>query len=277
MNFLSKLLIISMMLSFALNTYANTRSELKKFCRQQQKICKQNHNNKTCRQIKKECRIDNKVALKDDIKYFKEKILDLGNQVAKNIQIELSTDHHGEYIILRFITKRLGQINDLTYIPNGMNSHIAIINQVQSQHIEFKVYTKDLEQNQIGEYLQTSQGRTFPKFINGKRYQTLFGERFSFAGIDNYQVYLDPKEKIIGLFIPQNLSGGFINWLNKLKNQLGQIGQALPDINSVPLNIKLNKKKVGRVSVLAYDQNQANSGLVILLDHNLIKQELTKN
>ena len=265
------------MLSFALNTYANTRSELKKICRQQQKICKQNHNNKTCRQIKKECRIDNKVALKDDIKYFKEKILDLGNQVAKNIQIELSTDHHGEYIILRFITKRLGQINDLTYIPNGMNSHIAIINQVQSQHIEFKVYTKDLEQNQIGEYLQTSQGRTFPKFINGKRYQTLFGERFSFAGIDNYQVYLDPKEKIIGLFIPQNLSGGFINWLNKLKNQLGQIGQALPDINSVPLNIKLNKKKVGRVSVLAYDQNQANSGLVILLDHNLIKQELTKN
>jgi hypothetical protein len=276
MNFFSKVLITALMLSFALNNYANTRKDLKRLCKEQQQICKKENKNKTCRKIKKECRIQNKVTLKDDIKHVKEQILNLGNQVARNVEMELSHDNTGEYILIRFITKRLGRINDMTYIPHGMHSHIAIINHIENQHVEFKIYTHDLESNQVGEYLQTSPGRIFPKFINGKRYQQLFGQQFSFAGVDNYQIYFDPKNKVFGMFIPQDLSGSFIDWLNNLKEQLGQIGTILPNINSIPVNIKLNKQKVGRVSMLAYDQNQLNAGIVILLDHSEVKQELNK-
>ena len=61
--------------------------------------------------------------------------------------------------------------------------------------------------------------------------------------------------------------------LNELKNK-SKWTSWLPNLNSVPVNLKLEKEKVGRVSLLSADEHGNNSGIVVLFDHAQIKSIL---
>jgi hypothetical protein len=252
---------------------AASRKELKQMCRQEFRECKKDNNNAYCRKIKKECRVENKVTFKDDLIYAQEQILKVGKKIADHVQMDLSQDDLGEFITIRFISKKVGDFGDITYIPNGMYSHVVIYNDGKEQKIEFKIYTKDMEQRNIGEELQTSEGRLFPKFINGVKFESLWGQEI---GAKNFQVYFDPEKKIVGMFIPSQVAGKLMNWLNQVKNSIKYVKDVIPNINSIPVNIKLEKEKVGRVSILSEDKNQTNAGLVILFDHAKISSILRK-
>jgi hypothetical protein len=267
------LVLSSFILLNSTQAQAASRRELKQMCKQEFKECKKDNNNSYCKRVKKECRVENKVTFKDDLKHAQEQVLKVGKKIADHVQMDLGQDDIGEFITIRFVSKKIGDFGDITYIPNGMFSHVVIFNDGDEQKIEFKIYTIDMEKRNIGEELQTSQGRLFPKFINGEKFESLWGQEI---GAKNFQVYLDPEKKIVGMFIPTQVAGKLINWLNQVKNSIKYVKDVIPNFNSLPVNIKLKQEKVGRVSILSEDQNQNNAGLVILFDHAKISSILRK-
>lgn len=268
----SLLIIALSFFQFAHATDGMSRRDLKRMCKEQFKECKKDQSTRVCRKQKKQCRVDNKVTFKDDIKHFKQQILNFGKKAAGHVQIELEEDNIGEYITLRFISKKIKNIGDFTYIPRDMYSHVSIRQDEDGAKLEFKVYTKDLEKRGVGQELQTSVGRLFPKFIDGVKHESLWGEVARIAGGD-VQIYFDPDKKLFGAFIPSAEVGQFISWVNETKNSTKYLSW-LPDLNSIPVNIKLDKTKVGRVSVLSRDSNGVNSGIIILFDHSKIVEVL---
>ncbi|MGK0367188.1 MAG: hypothetical protein ACI9QD_000322 [Thermoproteota archaeon] len=268
------MVILSLLLTSLMGTaIAGERRDLKRMCKAKKKQCrKDGGSRKSCRKVKKQCRKDNKVSFKDDLQNLKQKLQGLAKKIASKVEVTLSEDdNHGEFIELAIHAKALKSIDDFYYYPNQFDSYVSIVDGEKAKIIKLKIYTSDLAQQGIGEELQTSRGRVFPKFINGQRYESLYGEEVKVSGKQGYQVYFDGEKKVVGIFIPSQAVGKGISALNDLKNKSKFLAW-MPNINSVPIGIKINKVKVGRVSLLSKDENGENSGVVILFDHAKLKE-----
>jgi hypothetical protein len=253
---------------------AQSRRELKKMCRQQFKVCKKSNSRKFCRKQKKQCRIDNGVSFKQNLEYFKGKLFNLTQKVVGAVEFTLdSDDFRGEFIEVTIHTKMKLNMGDLAYFPNNFDSYIAFLNNGEMKDFVLRVYTSDLEERGIGEELQTSVGRSYPKFIDGIKYETIYGEEIQGKN-NSFQLYFDAEKKLFGFFIPSPFVGDGITKLNELKAKIPYIGSAIPNINSIPLNIKIQKEKVGRFSLLSADAEGKNSGLILLFDHAKLKEVL---
>lgn len=268
------LLFVLLLSGFASEANAQSRRELKRMCRDQYKQCRKENSRKQCRKEKRQCRKDNGVTFLDDIKNIKNKLNVFAQKVASHVEFTLGNDENkGEYIEVKVMTKLNVDMGDLSYYPANYDSYISFAEGNGTRDILIRVYTSDLEERGIGEELQTSPGRSFPKFIDGVRYESLYGEPLKVAKKEGYQVYFDGEKKIFGVFIPSGVVGQGISKLNELKNKTKWTSW-LPNINSVPVNLKLQKERVGRVSLLSNDEHGNNSGIVILFDHAQIKSIL---
>lgn len=276
MNVWGSFLFLLATLSFAMPTqaHAQSRKELKKMCREQFKQCKKSNSRKYCRKQKKQCRKDNKVTFKDDLKLFQEKLFNFAQKVAGTVELSLDTDENkGEYIEVKVHTKLQVDMGDIAYYPNNYDSHVSFQDNGEYKDFVLRVYTSDLENHGVGEELQTSEGRSFPKFIDGVRYESLYGEEIK-TKKSFIQLYFDGEKQMFGLFIPSPFIGTSLSKVNEIKNKIPVIGQLLPNINSIPVNVKIQKEKVGRVSLLSADSEGNNSGVVLLFDHAAIKDVL---
>lgn len=264
-----------LMLLMSLPAVGQSRWELKKMCRKDMKTCKKSHSGKYCRDLKKKCRQENDVTFKDDVKLFKAKVSEIVAKVVGQVSVVMGVDEENqEYMRVSFESKALGNVGDFTYSPEMISSFIEVVKGDSSDKKELglTIYTKDMENLEIGRPLQTSDGRYFPKFIDGVKHESLFGIPFDVAGKDNYQLYLDPTANIIGAFLPVVVSGDLISKLNRFKNEeLGKVGEIFPDVNSLPVTVTVDGVKVGRVAILSYDANGTNSGVVVLFDIEKLK------
>lgn len=275
-NTMRSFLLLGLLFSMVLPSTANaqSRKELKRMCREQFKECKKSNSGKVCRKQKKQCRIENGVTFKDDLKVFNDKLFNFAQKVAGTVEITLDQDQSNqEFIEVRVHTKLNLDVGDIAYYPNNYKSNISFSSNDEYKDVVLKVYTADLERHGVGEELQTSEGRSFPKFIDGVKYETLYGEEIKTKS-SFVQLYFDAEKKMFGLYIPTPFVGQSISKLNELKSKIPVVGKIIPNINSIPVNIKLQKEKVGRISLLSNDEQGTNSGVVVLFDHQAIKDVL---
>ncbi len=261
----------------AMPTFAGERRDLKKMCKNEYKVCRKGESRKVCRVQLKQCRVDNGVAFKDDLKWFGAKVKDFVKKAAGVIDVKYGvTEDVGEYLKVSFKSENFSRVNDFYFQPEGLRSSIEILPDAEGvKDLAFRVYLNDLEDNSLAMPLQTTEGRSFPKFIDGIRYESLFGVPFQVAGKENFQFYLDPAKKMVGVFMPAPLSGKMIQFFNDTKNKIKikelELGKMIPDINSIPANIKVRGVKVGRFYFLAKDENGENSGVMLLFGIDELK------
>ncbi len=271
---ISRILLIAFLI-MSLPAMGQSRKELKRMCKDEFKVCKKSHKARYCRKERKKCRQENNVSFKDDLKLFKAKVKKVVAKTVGQVVVHFGEDEElGEFLRVSVESKAFKNVQDFTYSPEEVNSFIEIVQGADGEKKEFAivVYSQDLEDQEVGTYLQTTEGRLYPKFINGVRFESMFGIPFAVGGVENFHLYLDPGKRVVGAFIPTGVSGTLIQKLNDFKNDdLGKVGKIFPDINSLPINVKVDKIKIGRFSILSNDENGENAGVVILFDIEKLK------
>lgn len=251
-----------------------------KQCKTEFKTCKKSEvQKKVCRKEFRKCKDDNDVQFKDRLRRFKEKL-------SAAIEIEIKKDAElGEYMHLNVLSKALKKVPTFKQAISGMDSFVAVEQRDETKVFNLTIYNNDLGTH-AGEKLQITEGRQFPKFINGQKYDDLFGKKFKVGNIENFQAYYDVDHNVAGAFMPAKVAGSLINVLNTAKDAtinwikgylgLGALPVGIEDINSIPVNLKVEGQKVGRISILSEDKNGKNSGVVILVDLEKAR-ELSQN
>ncbi len=261
---------------FPTESNAQARRELKKMCRQQFRECKKEHSQKYCGQLKRECRRENELSFADDLELVKNKVLDWVQHCISNVEVKYG-DHeeHGEY--LRFVIEgnKISNMNDFYYSPVDYNSYLEVLDRDFNGEKEIYVvlFYSELEQHELTGPLQTTDGRLFPRFINGIKYPYIYGLPFQISG-QTYHFYIDMEQNLVGLFVPNEVAGGFITFLNDIKNRT-LLGRMIPNINSIPVTIRKDSEPIGRLSVLSDDYSGENSGYVVLFDIRKLEDTAT--
>ena len=268
----SVLLVFSLALGLVNHSEAQSRRDLKKMCKQVRKDCRSNGGSrKSCRKKWKKCRKENGVRFVDDLKFGLSKI----KAALGKVELKISEDEEGdEFIALQVSSKTFKKVGSIELSHEDLKSNASVspseVNEDEGV-LSLEVYDSDFE-NDVAEFedLSTSEGRAFPKFLNGEKFESLRGIQ-----IKKSQVYLDDEKGIIGIFIPAEVSGKLVDWLNQLKEKIPIINN-LPNINSIPVTIKIKDKedvrhKIGRFYVLSKDESGENAGVILLFDKVKIK------
>ena len=243
----------------AATTEAQTRRDLKKMCKEIKKECRsEGGSRKECRQLWKECRSENGVTFKDDLNLVK-------RALADSVHISKGEDELGDYYQVQVRTKKLARFSEFSFSPNGIQSKIELVQTKGQQLINFTVYQHDIYQNINLTNLQTSQGRSFPRFYDGRIFDSLLGVSYQMPQGQKVHLYLDPVHSIFGLYIEGHIYGNAFNWVNNLKKSVKWLS-FIPDITHVPFAIKVRKEKAGRIYALAFDEAGENAGVLLLLD-----------
>ena len=135
------------------------------------------------------------------------------------------------------------------------------------------IYKNDIYENVDAFPLQTSRGRHYPKFYDGRVFESVIGLPFIVGKNKMAHFYLDPENHVFGFYIEGDVSGNVFRWLNNLKNRVKWL-RWIPDLNHVPFNVKVEKEKVGRMYALGYDDNGKNAGFLLLLDEEALFEVL---
>jgi hypothetical protein len=194
---------------------------------------------------------------------------------GKKVSYELGEDENGEWVRLFITGKIINKVGDfkLDVSEKGIYSNVGVVTVGDHKELQLQIYTSDLEGFTPGQDLQTSPGREFPRFF-GTRHQTLWGVPFK---QNKYHMYLDAGTGIFGVYANIDGVGNLINKVNDFKNKIPVIQDIIPNINSLPVPLKIKKKKVITIYALAHDANNERGGLVLLVDHyklvELIKKE----
>ncbi len=258
--------------SFIPSTHAASRKSLKAMCKKEFKACVASGNSKkSCRKEKRQCRKENGVRFIDDIKNVGKKIGSAVKSVIGKVQVQRVEIGEEEIFLIDVESKHFARAPEIEIQPLApKKSSVGIVADESGQKkLALQVYSSDFHDEHILEQLQTSPGRSFPNFLHGAKFDSLQGKE-----IGKVQVYLDSEVKVFGAFVPVKLAGGAINTANNVisafLSKVPVLGDIIPEINSVPIGIKVKGIKVGRLSVLSNDDSGKNGGLVLLVD----KEEL---
>ncbi len=266
-----KLLLIVLMLgSLSTEVKAQSRRELKRMCRQEFRLCKESNSRKFCRAEKRQCRKENGVTLKDDLIHVKNKVVAAAKQLTDHVEVFLQEDLNGEAVLVRIKLKGVKNLQDIEFSPKDTLSKIKGYYLDSLYLIDILLYTKDFEKGGFGVPLQTTEGRRFPRFLYGQYFNELTGKQLN----KGHQFYLDHKHGIFGVFVKSKGVGNAMEKINDLKHLAPKIAPFIPEINSIPINVKVHKEKVGRISILSNDEGGENSGVVVLFDHSLLKDAI---
>lgn len=240
-----------------------TRKELRQICREAFKKCKETNSRKECRRERRACRKEYGVTFWDDIK-------NIFRKDNEKVQFVLARDGNGEFIQVRVQIDAPADLDDFQFNYPNVASNISIGSEGSKLNIDLSVYASDFGNNIFGHQMQTSQGRSFPKFIDGQRYTSLRGD-YLFNG---HQFYIDEQTNIFGIFIVSRLVGHGMDWLNDIKYKLGKFGGLIPHINSIPVGLKAKGHIVGRFYTLSPDNEGGNPGILVLFDYKKLSSVL---
>jgi hypothetical protein len=187
---------------------------------------------------------------------------------AKKVQLEFGEDSIGEYMRVGFRGKLIDKLNEFEFTPDieGVDSGVYLTAGEDGKVLSLTIYTKDMERWTPGADLQTSEGRTFPNFY-GTKHESLWG----FEIKDKVQLYLDPGTGIFGVYVNVDGVRNVMNKINEFKNKIPVIKDIVPNINSLPVPVKIKKKKVMKAYALSHDENGERGGVILLADYNAIK------
>ncbi|MFW5887925.1 MAG: hypothetical protein ACOCUH_03930 [Bacteriovoracia bacterium] len=273
---ITTLLSLMLLVSFFVTSTAEAgwRREAKKMCRQEYRECRKEHSRRFCRQERRKCKRENHVSFKDDIRWIGNKLKGIVKTAVGYVDVKYGVhEEFGDYLRISIEGGAFKQLDNFFYSPEEINSYLEIVPGMdeKKKELAFIVYLDDLENHDVAEQLQTSEGRSFPKFIDGIRHESVFGRKFFARGSQEHHFYLDPAKGLVGMFIPGELGGNVIQFFNDTKNKV-KLGQMIPNINSIPVNIKFKKQKVGRLSLLSDDDQGQRSGYVLLFDIERLKE-----
>ncbi|MBL7663843.1 MAG: hypothetical protein JNM93_01830 [Bacteriovoracaceae bacterium] len=216
---------------------------------------------------------DAKASRVKEYKNQRAELVELVSGSAKKVSYELGNDSIGEYVRVSFKGKLVDKLDVFSEQPGGIDSTIAVTADGDTKTLSLTIYTTDLEKWTPGENLQTSEGRSFPKFLDGESFDYLWGFNIKDG---KAQFYLDPGYKVVGIYFNLNTVGNLISKVNAFKNKIPVLKDIIGDINSIPYAIKIKKQKVARIYALANDTNGTNSGFLLLIDHDKLKAAIKK-
>jgi hypothetical protein len=249
------------------------RRALKKQCKDEYTQCKKEGSRSECYQEKKACRRENGVSLGDDLKFFFTEAKEILNKTLGKVKIARGEDQeNGYYTKITLEAAYLKFMPSLTVQHENFDSYVTIPDDSSNKHLEFYIYDSDLKLDNYVMQLQTTPGRKFPKFFDGRTFDFLTGVQFTAKNGKAYQFYFDSVHDVFGTFLPSKIVGEAIKTVNYVKNYLPYVGALLPDVTTIPFNLKYEGVKVGRASLIAQKSFENSSGVVVLFDHAVIAQ-----
>jgi hypothetical protein len=249
------------------------RIALKRMCKAQYKACKLEKPRKVCRAEKKQCRRDNGVAFGDDLKFIFGKAKKIIQTALGKVKIERGEDdEYGQYTKLTVEAAYLYFAPRIEYHPPQLQSYVLLPEQPGVKVVEFYVYDSDFGNGNFVQELQTSPGRQFPPFFDGRVFDVLTGVQLTTKKGKPYQFYMDLNNQVFGSFLPSKLVGRAIQALNFVKNYFPYIRDFVANVKYVPINLKYKSVKIGRATLLSQSNFENSAGFVVLFDHQVIKE-----
>jgi hypothetical protein len=242
-----------------------SRKEKKAVCKQVQEQCLADGNQKkVCRKEKRACRKELGVRFIDDVVHVynvvKGKAIEVSEKIAANVKVKRVEIGEEEVFLVNIKAEKLVNVPDtqVQLPPYKSSGGISVIDGQKEVHLQ--IYSSDFLKEDLFDKVQTSEGRSFPIALGGEVYESLSGKDFG-----KMQVYLDQDEQVFGAFVPVKEVGDGIKAINDKKNSIEYVKDIVPDINSIPLPVKLNKHKVGRVYALSHDDSGERGGVLLLV------------
>jgi hypothetical protein len=266
-------LFVSLMLTNSAQAGAwKERRDLKKMCKESYKECQKENSKKECYDEKRQCRIDNGVNFGADLKFLFGQAKDIITRALGKVDIKRGEDPtYGYYTQISVEAAYLKFAPGFTINHPNFQSYVTLPETTETKYLHFYVYDSDLQLDNYVTQLQTSPGRSFPRFFDGRVFESLTGVEYVTQSGKGYQFYFDSTHDIFGSFLPSKLVGEAIKGVNFVKNYFPYISALVPDVNSVPFNLKYQGVKIGRASLLSQKSFQYSSGVVVLFDHNVIR------
>ncbi len=248
------------------------RRDLKKMCKETYKECKKERARRECNGEKRDCRIENGVNFGADLKFLFGEAKDILSKVLGKVQIKRGEDpFYGFYTQISIEAAFFKFAPGFTVNHPEFQSYVTLPEATSDKYLHFYIYDTDLKLDNYVTQLQTSPGRSFPRFFDGRVFEFLTGVEFVSKSGRGYQFYFDSTHEIFGSFLPSKIVGEAIKGVNFVKNYFPYISALVPDVNTVPINLKYEGVKIGRASLLSQKSFQYSSGVVVLFDHNVIR------
>lgn len=249
------------------------RRALKKQCKDGYNQCKEEKSKSACFQEKKDCRRENGVSIGDDVKFLLGEAKEILNKTLGKVKIAREEDaEFGYYTKISLEAAYLKFMPVLSVQHPDFQSYVSIAEDTKTKYLEFYIYDSDLKLDNYVVPLQTTPGRKFPRFFDGREFDFLTGVQYSAKNGKAYQFYFDSAHDVFGTFLPSKIVGEAIKSVNYVKSYIPYVGMLLPEVTTVPINLKYQGVKVGRASLIGQKSFENSAGIVVLFDHAIIAQ-----
>jgi hypothetical protein len=273
------LLAIFLGLGMSLNAYSNSepsRKELKAEAKRLFKNCKEERKGekgyrKYCRKLRRDFKKDHGITFWDDLKFLRAKVQGVIDEVIGRVEVSAGVDVGQLAYTLISVETSLDLGGEFEFEFKPLYSKVQFSGGVLS----FFLYDLDLEREDIAVPLPMPLDRSFPVFLEGRRFDKLLGIETDISG-NLVHLYIDGKEQVMGSFFPAPGLGKAFDSYNNWKNSIPVLGGILPTLDNISLPLWYKGSSIGRITLVGSDDEGKNDGILLLTDLVKLKEATDK-